>query len=244
MNQKTKNKQERYANLFITPLWPREAQVWMDTAVRLDYESNLHVKKSGFDVNKLNVAHVCTGLAFELAYKSLIIADFKPIEKTHSVEKLHGMLKKETEKIVEGYITEAGWKDSVSLLKYLDERMTHRDRKYWMDDPWKRGGTGVGFVRKGIMTIPELAPILHKLVNLGAHNLEKARKYFHSVCTSLDNYGKAKLGQANLTEPENKVLDALKAFRNNYGNTVNLNRIIYFQVPEEFTEMLDSSDNT
>ena len=48
---------------------------------------------------------------------------------------------------------------------------------------------------------------------------------------------------ANLTELKNKVLDAIKTFRNNYGSAVNLNQIIYFQVPEEFTETLDSSDN-
>ena len=176
MTQKTKNNQERHADLFLTSLWPGEAQVWMDTAVRLDYESNLHVKNRGFDLNKQNVAHVCTGLAFELAYKSLIIADSKSIKRTHSIKELHGMLKEETRRIVEGYITEAGSEDSAALLKYLDKTMTHPDRKYWMNNPWKVKRTCASFVRTGIMTIPELASILHKLVNLGEENLEKARK--------------------------------------------------------------------
>lgn len=64
-----------------------------------------------------------------MAYTSLIIADFQPLEKTHSVEKLHGMLKDETRKTVEVYITEAGWGDSESLLKYLDETMTQRKQR-------------------------------------------------------------------------------------------------------------------
>ena len=244
MNQKAGRKKKKHANLFGASMWPREAQVWMDTALRLDYESNRPLKnRKHIDHNKLNVAHVCTGLAFELAYKSLLVAEFRPIEQTHSIEKLHEILKKETQEIVEGYIKEAGWKDSVHLLNYLDERMTHPDRKYWMENPWKVGGAGTSFViAEGIMTIPGLASILHKLAILGVQNLDKARKYLYAVCTSLDNYEKAKTGQANLTEPENKVLDALKAFRNNYGNAVNLNQIIYFQVPEEFTEILDSSD--
>lgn len=175
MNQKAGSENKKLNNLVIASMWSTEAQVWMDTAVRLDYESNLQVENRGFDLNKQNVAHVCTGLAFELAYKSLIIADFKPIKKTHYVKKLHGMLKTETKKIVEGYITHAGWEDSTSLLNYLDETMTHPSRKYWMDDPCKEKRTSAKFVRKGKETIPELAPILHKLVNLGAENLEKSR---------------------------------------------------------------------
>ena len=180
-------------------------------------------------------------LHLKLAYKSLIVADFKPIAPIHSVEKLHEMLKQETRTIVEVYITEAGWKDSASLLKYLDKRMTHPDRKYWMENPWKKGGTGTSFmIAEGIMTIPGLAPLLRMLVNLGIQNLEKARKCTYDIDASLDNYEKAKVGQANLTDPINKVLDAIKVFRNNYGNAVNLNQFIHLQIPNEIAEMLDS----
>ena len=235
---------KQYANLYGATWWPWEAQVWMDTAVRLDYESNRPQKKEPIYRNKLNVAHVCTGLAFELAYKSLIIADFQPIEKTHQVEKLHGMLKEETQGIVERYITEEGWKDSASLLEYLDENMTHPDRKYWMENPWKKGGTATVFViGDEIRSIPGLTPILCKLVNLGKQNLDKARKYLYDIDESLDNYEKAKEGQGNLTNSKNKVLDTIKAFRNNYGNTVNLNRFLFLQIPDEIAEMLDFSDN-
>ena len=168
MNQKAGSKKKQHANLYGASLWPSEAQVWMDTAMRLDYESNRPQKDSHIDRNKLNVAHVCTGLAFELAYKSLLVAEFKPLERTHSVKKLHEMLKEEIRGIVEGYIKEGGWEDSTHLLEYLDEAMTHPDRKYWMENPWKRGRVEVGFVI-GIetMTISGLAPILRKLVNLG-----------------------------------------------------------------------------
>ena len=245
MSQKVGSKKKQHANLFGASLWPREAQVWMDTALRLDYESKRSQKDSNVDHNKLNVAHVCTGLAFELAYKSLLVAEFKPLERTHSVEKLHEMLKEETQGIIDRYIKEVGWKDSTYLLEYLDERMTHPDRKYWMENPWKREKTGTSFViAEGIMAIPGLAPILRKLVNLGFQNLEKARKYFHDLLASLDNYKKAKVDQADLTDLKSKVLDSIKAFRSSYGNAVDLNQIIYFQIPEEFTEILDSSDDT
>lgn len=246
MDQKAGRKKKQHANLRGASLWPWEAQVWMDTAVRLDSESNRPQKKSEhIDHNKLNVSHVCTGLAFELAYKSLLVAEFKPLERTHSVEKLHGMLKEGTQEIVEGYIKEAGWKDSADLLEYLDDEMTHSDRKYWMDNPWKVGSARVGFVI-GIetMTIPGLAPVLRKLVNLGAQNLEKARKYIYAIEVSLDNYKKAKVDQADLTDLKNKVLDTIKTFRDNYGSVVNLNQIIDLPVPEEFVEALGSSDNT
>ena len=246
MNHKAGSKKKKHANLFGASMWPWEAQVWMDTALRLDYESNRPLKnRKHIDHNKLNVAHVCTGLAFELAYKSLLVAEFQPIKQTHSIEKLHEILREETQEIVEGYIKEAGWKDSVRLLNYLDERMTHPDRKYWMENPWKVGGAGTGFViAEGVMTIPGLASILHKLVILGDQNLDKARKCLDAVCTPLVNYENAKAEQANLTDPKNKVLDAIKAFRNNYGNVVNLNQIIYFPVSKDLVEMLDFSDNT
>ena len=240
MNQKIGSKKNQYANLFTASSWPREAQVWMNTAVRLDYESNRLEKNGHRDHNKLNVAHVCTGLAFELAYKSLLVAEFKPLEKTHSIAKLHKMLKEETQEIVERYIKETGWEDSAHLLNYLDQNMTHPDRKYWMENPWKVGSAGVGFVIAiKIMTIPGLVPILDKLVNLGAQNLGKARDDHHALLVSLDNYMTAKAGQTNLTDPKNKVLDAIRVFRNNYGNAVNLNQIIYFRVPEEVVEMLE-----
>ena len=158
----------------------------MEVAVRLDLESGRGRNNDNINHCKLNVAHVCTGMAFELGYKSLLVAEFKLPEKTHSIEKLHKMLKAETQKIVEQWIKEAGWKDSGDLLKYLDERMAHPDRKYWMENPWKTAKTGVrsgtGFIIGiGIMTIPELAPILYKLANLGVQNLDKARKQLYLI---------------------------------------------------------------
>ena len=174
---------EPQPNVYAASMWSAEACTWMNVAVRLDHESG-RGRNNNTDHSKLNVAHVCTGMAFELAYKSLLVAEFKLPEKTHSIEKLHKMLKAETQKIVEHWIKEAGWKESGDLLKYLDERMAHPDRKYWMENPWKTAKTGVrsgtGFIIGiGIMTIPELAPILYKLANLGAQNLDKARKQLY-----------------------------------------------------------------
>ena len=57
---------KQYATFYAASSWYREALVWMNTAVRLDYESNRPKQNGHHDHNKLNVAHVCTGLAFEI----------------------------------------------------------------------------------------------------------------------------------------------------------------------------------
>ena len=234
MNQQAGSPKKQHANLGASFFWLGEAQVWMDTAVRLDAESNRPQKNGNHDRNKLNVAHVCTGLAFELAYKSLLVAEFKPLERTHSVEELHEKLEEETQEIVEGYIKRAGWKDSTSLLKYLDERMTHSDRKYWMENPWKKGGAGVGFaISAKNMTIPELAPILRDLVILASEKMKKAHKYLYDVEVSLGDYENAVANQTDLTGPKNKVLTTIKVFRNSYGASVDLNKVIRFPVQVE-----------
>ena len=233
MTQQAGSPKKQHANLGQSFVWLLEAQVWMDTAVRLDAESNRPQRNGNYDANKLNVAHVCTGLAFELAYKSLLVAEFKPLEKTHSVEKLHEKLEEETQEIVEGYIKRAGWKDSTSLLNYLDERMTHPDRKYWMENPWKKGGGGVGFSSAPNRTIPELASILRDLVILASQKFKKAYKYLHDVEVSLVDYENAVANQTDLTGQKNKVLTTIKLFRNSYGVSVDLNKVIRFPVQVE-----------
>ena len=181
MNQATSKRRKPHVNVFAASTWPHDAAIWMDVAVRLDRESGRAQKSGPSNHFKLNVAHVCTGLAFELAYKSLLVAEFKLPKKTHSIKKLHKMLAPATRERVEQWFKEVGWDKSDRLLEYLDEEMSNPDRKYWMENPWKRAktgmGTGTGFVI-GIemMTIPKLAPILYKLANLGAQNLDVARK--------------------------------------------------------------------
>ena len=154
----------------------------MDVAVRLDSESGRPRNDDHSNTNhhQLNVAHVCTGLAFELAYKSLLVAAFIPLEKTHNIKKLHTMLPTETQESVEQWFKDAGWEKRDKLLEYLDERMSHPDRKYWMENPWARAKTGIragpGFAMTGKMTIPDLTSILYKMANLGAENLTTARQ--------------------------------------------------------------------
>lgn len=181
MNQEKGKKKKAHANVFAASTWPFDAGVWMDVAVRLDGESGRARKDGPTNHYKLNVAHVCAGLAFELAYKSLLVAEFILPKKTHSIKKLHKMLPTKTQELVEQWFKEAGWKKSDELLEYLDEEMSHPDRKYWMENPWERArtgkGTGTSFVIGiEIMTIPALAPILYKLANLGARNLDVARR--------------------------------------------------------------------
>ena len=93
MSHKMRKKREPHPNVYAASMWPMEAQTWMEVAMRLDFESGRGRNNENTDHCKLNVAHVCTGMAFELAYKSLLVAEFKLPEKTHSIEKLHKMLK-------------------------------------------------------------------------------------------------------------------------------------------------------
>ena len=81
MNNKIKKQREPQPNVYTASIWPAEAQTWMNVAVRLDLESGRGRNNENTDHCKLSVAHVCTGMAFELAYKSLLVAEFKLPEK-------------------------------------------------------------------------------------------------------------------------------------------------------------------
>ena len=51
--------------------WLGDSQVWMKKAIEIDRTSGRGQKAVETDMNELNVAHVCVGLAFELAFKAL-----------------------------------------------------------------------------------------------------------------------------------------------------------------------------
>jgi tetratricopeptide (TPR) repeat protein len=157
-------------------MWLGDAQAWLDMAERLDSESNREQNTAPTNHHKRNVAHACIGLAFELAYKSLLVAEFKIPEETHSIEKLHNRLKVETQRIVEEWIKEAGWEESGALLKFLDKYMAHPDIKYRLDNLWEKEKRDPSFTLTGMRTIPKLATILYQLVNLGKQNLAEARE--------------------------------------------------------------------
>ena len=175
MTNNTADNKKQLANVDTAMVWLRDAQAWMDMAERLDSESKQEQKDDPTNHHKRNVAHACIGLVFELAYKSLLVAEFKIPEETHSVEKLHKKLEVETQRIVDEWVKEAGWEGSDNLLKFLDKYMVPPDIKYQLDNPWEKEKRDPGFTLTGMRTIPELAKILYQLVDLGEQNLAEAR---------------------------------------------------------------------
>ena len=176
MDNNTENGEKRLTNVDTAMMWLGDAQAWLDMAERLDSESKREQNADPTNHHKRSVAHACIGLAFELAYKSLLVAEFKIPEETHSIEKLHKRLKVETQRVVEEWIKEAGWEESGALLKFLDNYMAHPDIKYRLDNPWEKEKRGPGFILTEMGTIPKLTTILCQLVNLGEQNLAKARE--------------------------------------------------------------------
>ena len=175
MDNNTEDRNKRLANVDTAMMWLGDAQAWMDMAERLDSESKQEQNTNPTNHHKRSVAHACTGLAFELAYKSLLVAEFKMPEETHSIEKLHKRLKVETQRVVEEWVEEAGWEENSDLLKFLDKYMAHSDKKYQLDNPWEKEKRDSDFTLTRLGTIPELAPILYQLVNLGEQNLAEAK---------------------------------------------------------------------
>ena len=166
MDNETDGKNKRLADVDTATMWLSDAQIWMDVAKRLDRESGYGQDNNPVNHHILNVARACTGMAFELAYKSLLVAELKQPKENYSIEAIHKRLKAETQEQVEEGIKEAVCKGSGDLLKHLGEYMAPPDKRYWMERQWEKEKRG-SVITTGIETIPELAEILYKLVNLG-----------------------------------------------------------------------------
>ena len=138
MDNNTEERKKRLANLDTATMWLGDAQVWLDMAEHLDKKSERDQNTDATNHHKWSVAHACTGVAFELAYKSLLVAEFKMPEETHSIEKLHKRLKVETQTVVEEWVKDAGWENSAALLEFLDKYMAQPDIKYRLDNPQEK----------------------------------------------------------------------------------------------------------
>ena len=119
-----------------------DAKVWMDTAEKLylrnvgDSKEFSDIRMSGYPHgNELNVAAVCAGYAFELIFKVLVKASGKQPKARHEPSVAYKNLAEQDRVEVDRIIVNHGWNDSRELLSYLDERLCHRDRKYWMRTP-------------------------------------------------------------------------------------------------------------
>ena len=160
--------------------WLGDAKVWMEVAVGLDQHSRK--PNAGIhDHNESNVAHVATGFAFELVYKCLVVGEFEPLLQKHSCQFLHDRLTPETQARLETIMVANGWSDSNACVKYLDERMSNADRKYWMVNPdrARRRGFSVGtsfIVADSPMAIARLGLVLFGILPLATTKLRQAQR--------------------------------------------------------------------
>lgn len=147
-----------------------DAQVWMDTAEMLYLRSignpQKPLRRGGYPhTNKLNVATVCAGYAFELIFKVLARAGGNQPEPVHNPSAAYEHLTKEDKDAVDRIILEHRWNDSGEFLTYLDEVLCDRDRKYWGRPP-KGGNPQAVFSfggRKGIDVLRKLHKELSEL---------------------------------------------------------------------------------
>ena len=144
--------------------WLGDSQVWMEIAIERASTSGRGL--SGANHNELNVAHVCTGLAFELAMKALAKSEGRGVVPTHEATKIYQSLN-ENSRIK---IAQAAGTDIEDLLRHLDREMCHPDRKYWMMDRGGRHGATGFFLSQ---TIPRLAVLHRAIVDIAGGNTYK-----------------------------------------------------------------------
>ena len=150
--------------------WLGDSQVWMKTAVEKDRASGRGQNDVETDMHELNEAHVCAGLAFELALKALAKSERRPITKKHESAKNYRALSTKSQLRIKQFVEKETPNTIEGFLQYLDERMCHPDRKYWMVG--KKGEAGpVGFVHnvEGLI-IPDLEKVHSKIVQMVGEN--------------------------------------------------------------------------
>ncbi|MDE0250013.1 MAG: hypothetical protein OXK72_03295 [Gammaproteobacteria bacterium] len=154
-----------------------DALIWMETAETLYLKGTEKlneyrgVRTHYPHVNKLNVAAVCAGYAFELALKVLVEAGGETREFEHKASTAYQQLIPGDREDVDRIIAKHGWHNPDEFLAYLDEHFCHRDRKYWMVS--RKGGKARGVFsmggRKGMNALrkvhKELSALALKKIN-------------------------------------------------------------------------------
>ena len=164
--------------------WYGDSVAWMRVAVQEDAKSGRGRTKTGGDIDhhRLNVSLVSAGIAIELIYKVLLIADRVETISEHNITKLHGLLDARKSQ-VENILVGEGWSDIKLFLDFMDKDLKHAERKYWMSNPSKGKRDGTSFaIATGVMTVPSLARIHRRIADLvdmpqlvDQYNLEHAR---------------------------------------------------------------------
>ncbi len=159
MDNNANEKNKREADLDTATKWLGDAQEWIRLAGQLNSESAEHQKNIYAKDHKLTVACACAAMAFQMAYKALLVAADKWPREKDGVEKTHKRLRQETQREIEKWIEEAECEVG-NLLKNLDK--------------YTNGyGTESGDHQ---FDIPALACVFEKLVKLSEQNLTAARK--------------------------------------------------------------------
>ncbi len=155
-----------------------DAQVWMRTAA--DFygrnEDAFQRGPSGYPrTSELNVAAVCAGYAFELVYKVLVEASGGESTAVHRPSAAHNKLGENDRVEVERIVSEHGWSIR-DFLCYLDEKLCHGDRKYWMK-PAKpaKGAAPVRFHIGGRYGLDELGKLHAQLSDLAMRRINETR---------------------------------------------------------------------
>ena len=156
-------------------LWLRDSSAWMEAAVFMnDLSRRTAPKGDPIDHNRANVAYVATGYAYELLMKSIAKADDAELKPRHSVKKIFSELGKERKQEIREAMAKHKVQNAEWCLDYVDARMAHKDRKYWMfeKDMWSAGATSF-MVADGVLSIGGLARIHREIVAIGRRAFEE-----------------------------------------------------------------------
>ena len=165
MHNNTDKTSTRQVDLDKAATWLANAQTWIKLAEQLTSESACASQS-----NKLNVAHVCIGLAFQKAYNSLLVAEAKWPRDKDAIEKTHNRLQRDTQITVEEWIAQADCDASV-ILKSLDTYMNE-----YMAPPHEPFGIGaLGADGTPIADVSILIEILRQLFRLAEEVLTEAK---------------------------------------------------------------------
>ncbi len=149
-------------------LWLGDSQTWMQTAVEKDVSSGRG--RSDVDHHVLNVAYICVGLAFELVLKALAKSEGLQIRAKHESLQNYQALSKKSQDGITKVVKAHTSREIRMFLGYLDDRMCHPDRKYWMvERGGGQGATGFDQNVKGLM-IPDLAKVHAEIAEMVGEN--------------------------------------------------------------------------
>ena len=150
-----------------------DSQAWMATTLQKDRESGRMETPEEINHHMLNIATISAGVAIELIYKALALAEGGPVIKKHDIGKLHNAIpRSETKREIEKTLNDLGWPGTKKWVEFTDEEIEHDNRRYWNYDPNKIHSRGLGFVIGiDIKTIPAIAKVHLRLSDLARQRI-------------------------------------------------------------------------